>query len=305
MDDSRWVEDRMASLDPGNFRPDSGAAWSRLRNRAGGGQRVRGNRWWVWAMLSAAAAVAVCIGLLMVSAPSACANPLGCKQVGMPAPSPSVAPVTAPVAVPEPAPAAPSPGAASAPVSAPAHSATLVHKAKFKESGSASAPILCEVYTDYQCPHCALFYQETIPQLMKEYVRTGKVRLLHRDYPLPQHPYAWLAARYANAAGQLGYYDAVFNQLFKTQGVWSGDGDVDLQVSPVLPAAILPTVRELVKTRSGTDESVAADREMAAKDEVHSTPTVVIVANGKRQALPGGISYSLLKSYLDDILAKK
>jgi predicted DsbA family dithiol-disulfide isomerase len=87
--------------------------------------------------------------------------------------------------------------------------------------------------------------------------------------------------------------------------VWSGDGDVDLQVAPVLPPAILPKVRELVNTRSGTDESVAADQEMAAKDEVHSTPTVVIVVNGKRQALPGGVSYSLLKSYLDETLAKK
>jgi protein-disulfide isomerase len=306
MDNNHWVEERLASLDPGNFRPDSTAAWARLSSREGASQRPRGHRWWMWAMLSGAAAVAAGVVLLVVSTPSACANPLGCKQASTPAPSPAELPAPlpsiAPAAVPNPAPVVTPPPVAAA---TPARSATLAHMHSFKESGSPTAPIVCEVYTDYQCPHCALFYQDTVPQLMKEYVRTGKVRLLHRDFPLPQHPYAWLAARYANAAGQLGYYDVVVSQLFKTQGVWSGDGDVDLQVAPVLPQAILAKVRDLVKARSGTDESVADDQEMAAQDDVHSTPTVVIVAHGKRQALPGGVSFPLLKSYLDDTLAKK
>src|SRR5271157_5518158 len=51
----------------------------------------------------------------------------------------------------------------------------------FKESGAMTAPIVCEIYTDYQCPACARFYGEAVPLLVKEYVETGKVRVLHRD----------------------------------------------------------------------------------------------------------------------------
>src|SRR5665213_2681938 len=97
----------------------------------------------------------------------------------------------------------------------------------FKESGSPTAPISMELYTDYQCPHCREFYLTDLPPLIKDFVRTGKVRLLHRDFPLPQFQYSRLAARYANAAGKLGYYDLVANQLFETQPEWSQSGNVD------------------------------------------------------------------------------
>jgi protein-disulfide isomerase len=58
----------------------------------------------------------------------------------------------------------------------------------FKESGSPSAPMTIELYTDYQCPHCREFYLDVLPQLTKEYINTGKVRLIHRDFRLSQMP---------------------------------------------------------------------------------------------------------------------
>src|SRR5579863_796811 len=71
----------------------------------------------------------------------------------------------------------------------------------FKESGTVMAPITIELYTDYQCPHCRAFYLETLPQLNAEFVKTGKVRLIHRDFPLQQFPYSKTAMHFANAAG--------------------------------------------------------------------------------------------------------
>src|SRR4051794_27093521 len=105
----------------------------------------------------------------------------------------------------------------------------------FKELGSPNAPVTVEVYTDYQCPSCRALYMEVMPQLNKDFVETGKVRLIHRDFPLPMHQYGRLAARYANAAGQLGRYEIVSNQIFKTQPDWSQNGNVDAQVAKVLP----------------------------------------------------------------------
>ena len=96
----------------------------------------------------------------------------------------------------------------------------------FKETGSVLAPITCELFTDYQCPHCATVFLQILPGFLAEYVSTGKVKLIHRDFPLPMHPHARIAARYANAAGVLGYYDVVVNQIFRTQAIWAASGDV-------------------------------------------------------------------------------
>ena len=80
-----------------------------------------------------------------------------------------------------------------------------------------------------------------------DHVQTGKIRILHRDFPLPQHRYAHLAARFANAAGRVGQYDLVVNQLFKTQRAWEESGDIDAQIREVLPPGTLQRVRQLVR----------------------------------------------------------
>ncbi len=50
--------------------------------------------------------------------------------------------------------------------------------------GKADAPITVEEYVSMTCPHCAVFYNKTLPQLEKDYVDTGKVRFILRDFPL-------------------------------------------------------------------------------------------------------------------------
>ena len=286
MDVDRWVDDRLASLDPPEqWRPDSSAALLRLRKREGASLGLRRNRWWLW-ITAFATAAAASVGLLLISTPPACANPLGCVQ-------PSSA-----------APHSPSPAPASPAAVAPATTTTAQHH-NFKESGSPTAPIACEVYTDYECPHCAALYLETLPQLVAGYVQTGKVRLVHRDFPLVIHRYAALAARYANAAGEAGYYHAAAAEIFRSQAVWSADGDIDRQVAQVIPPAIMAKVRDSVKNDPALDDTVAADQAVARADRITQTPTLVIVSKGSRQILPGNLSFSLLKTYLDDLLAKE
>ena len=173
--------------------------------------------------------------------------------------------------------------------------------ANYKQSGSPSAPVTFEIYSDYQCPSCAAAFTGIVPQLVAEYVKTGKAKLLHRDYPLPQHQYARLAARYANAAGRLGYYDAAVAQIFKTQTAWEKDGSIDAQLAPALPAGIMQKVREAIRSDPSLDDTVAADMAMAAKDKINQTPTFIVVARGKRQIIPGIPNPSLLKSYVDEL----
>lgn len=174
----------------------------------------------------------------------------------------------------------------------------------FRESGSSTAPITIEIYADYECPHCRALYMDVLPSLMTEFVRTGKVHLIHRDYPLPGHASARLAARYANAAGQIGKYDLVANQIFQTQPEWSQNGNVDAAVAKVLSPAEMAKVRALVKNDAKLDESVDRDIEMGTdRDHITGTPTIVIVYKGKREVINSSVPYPILKSYLNSKLA--
>ena len=172
----------------------------------------------------------------------------------------------------------------------------------YKESGSPAAKVTCEIYSDYQCPSCAAAFASSVPQLVGEYVKTGKVKLIHRDYPLPQHQYSKLAARYVNAAGKLGFYDAAVDYIFKTQSVWEKDGSVDVQMAKLLPARTMEKVRLLVQNDRTLDETVASDMAMAVKDKINQTPSMIVVANGKRQLIVPIPNIALLRSYLDDLL---
>jgi len=79
--------------------------------------------------------------------------------------------------------------------------------APVKGRGFANAPIVLEVYSDYQCPHCKTLYEKTLVPLMSTYVDKGKVYLVHHEFPVPAlHPHAVEAASYACAASRVGKY---------------------------------------------------------------------------------------------------
>src|SRR5256886_11931605 len=104
-----------------------------------------------------------------------------------------------------------------------------------------------EVFSDYQCPACKTLYTTTNRLLMDNYVSTGKVYLIHRDFPLAKHAYSRIAARYARAAAQIGKTEPVEQVLFQNQEKWEQTGDVDGTVASVLSAAEMPKDSALVK----------------------------------------------------------
>jgi protein-disulfide isomerase len=270
MNDERWVEARLRALDAENeWQPNAAAAFAGLQRRDR--RRRIWQRSWAWSTAMATVAVGA---LIVLPAPARCAI------VGVGCPRPMVAP-----------------GVAKAVGNA--------VSADYKQSGSPTAPIVIEIYTDYECPHCATFYNVVFPQLMAEYVNTGKVRVVHRDLPLPQHPHARLAAKYANAAGELGHYDDVVRQLFASQADWSANGNVDAIVARVVPADVMRRIRTLVESDPRLDATVAADMAMMAKDQIDQTPSLVLISkDGTRQKVAGVESFDLLKAYLDEMPAK-
>lgn len=169
-----------------------------------------------------------------------------------------------------------------------------------KTLGTAVAGITIEVFSDFQCPGCKALYEQTMGPLIQDYVRTGRVYLVQRDYPLPQHTYAKQAACYACAANRVGKYEQVCDVLFKKQDSWGTTGKVDETVCSVLTAAEAAKVRALAKDPVILAE-VEKDMSLGLRARISSTPTMLISHNGKTQAVPGAVSYPILRRYLDSL----
>lgn len=87
--------------------------------------------------------------------------------------------------------------------------------------GDENAPVTIIEFSDYECPFCGRFYSETLGQIDDKYIKTGKVKLVYRDFPLSFHPNAQKAAEAAECAGEQGKYWEMHDKLFKN-GVSGG-----------------------------------------------------------------------------------
>jgi protein-disulfide isomerase len=87
--------------------------------------------------------------------------------------------------------------------------------------GKDSAPIVMVEFSDYQCPFCARFFSNTLPELKKNYIETGKLQFVYRDFPLSRHPEAQPAAEAAECAGEQGKYFEMHDKIFANQASMS------------------------------------------------------------------------------------
>ncbi|MBI3406652.1 MAG: thioredoxin domain-containing protein [Acidobacteria bacterium] len=179
-----------------------------------------------------------------------------------------------------------------------------VSTAPNKTLGSKSAPIMMEVFSDFQCPSCRELFLSTTKPLIDNYVNTGKVYLIHRDMPLAMHQYSRVAARYANAAAFIGRFEAAADALYSAQATWSVNGKIEETLAKTLTPAEMVKVRELVKSGK-VEPFIEKDFKMGQEQKVGSTPSVFITYKGKVTPLPpGGVTYSLLRQYLDSLLSQ-
>jgi len=170
-----------------------------------------------------------------------------------------------------------------------------------KALGVSTAPIKIEDFTDFQCPACRALYMETLRPLINDYVATGKVYLVHHDFPLDMHPYSHKAAFYADAAAAIGHFESVERVLFTYQPQWETNGKITPFLAKVLNPEQLKQVEELARTREVQD-AVARDVRLGQQMNVRQTPTMFITHNGKRTPVVGVVQYSILRRYLDALL---
>ncbi len=146
--------------------------------------------------------------------------------------------------------------------------------------GDKNAPITIIEYASMSCSHCANFHTNTLPELKKEYIDTGKVRMIFRDYPF-NYP-ALLGSMMMRCIPSDVRYDYM-NALYELQTTWV---DKDPKVSKKELYKIMQsggmTKDEFDSCYSNLDnENLILEGVMAAQKEfnIKSTPSFVINGN--------------------------
>jgi hypothetical protein len=198
--------------------------------------------------------------------------------------------------------------------------------APVKTYGSKSAPITFEAFTDYQCPACRALYEQALKPMINDYVASGKVYLIHHDFPLVMHKYSGQAARWANASAMVGEFGPAEAALFDNQPSWEADGNISKWVSQAMPKADFERVQAIMKdcttpapqastpnvdplAKSGhgcpVDSYIAPDIKMGFGIPVNYTPTYIIFYKGKQIASSSNIvTWPILKQFFDSLLSQ-
>lgn len=188
-----------------------------------------------------------------------------------------------------------------------------------KAYGSKDAPITMEVFTDYECPSCRNLYENTLRPMISDYVASGKVYLVHHDFPLPMHKYGFEAARWANAAARVGEFSAVEAALYDNQDAWGADGNIEKYVAASMSSAEFKRVQKQMEGCMAPpgaavapnshgcplDAYIEADRAIGMRIPVQATPTYIITYKGQHlPAATGFVSWPILKQFFDSLLSQ-
>lgn len=141
--------------------------------------------------------------------------------------------------------------------------------------GKEDAPITIVEYASLTCPHCAHFDQDVLPQLKKDWIDTGKAKLVLRDFPLDES--ALLAATVARCEPADKFYGFV-DTLFKTQDEWvaSKDPRPALQRLSQLGGMSKKEFTACIDDKARQDKVVQSRFVAANQLGVDSTPTFFI-----------------------------
>jgi protein-disulfide isomerase len=172
-----------------------------------------------------------------------------------------------------------------------------------RSKGAPTAPVTVYEMSDFQCPYCRAFADETFPQLEREYIKPGKVRWVFINFPLTSvHPNASAAAQLGLCAAKQKGFWRVHDLLFQYQDTWAplkeaGPFFVSLADSAGLSKQVLVGCLQSPETL----KEVKADAEGAARSGAGSTPTFYIEGG----LLEGSVPVSVFKQVLDSVYAAR
>jgi protein-disulfide isomerase len=172
--------------------------------------------------------------------------------------------------------------------------------------GNEDAPITLIEFTDYQCPFCSRHYEQTYKQIKADYIDTGKVKLVVRDYPLSFHPNAQKASEASECADEQDKFYEMHDVLFSKQGEWSE------LAAPAAAEKFKQYARDL-GLKAAAFDSCLDDGAMAAEVNsdlsegqaagIDGTPGFWILGpNGETKNISGAYPYDTFKTEFDNML---
>lgn len=166
-----------------------------------------------------------------------------------------------------------------------------------KALGDENAPVTIIEYASMTCGHCASFHKRTWPDLKKEYIETGKVRFVFREFPLD--PVAAAAFMLARCAPQDKYFEIV-DTLFENQRSWAfTDNPYQSMLDFSKQIGFTQESFEECLTNQGLLDAVNAVKDRGANEfGVNSTPTFFI--NGER--VSGALSIEEMGKLIEENL---
>lgn len=172
-----------------------------------------------------------------------------------------------------------------------------------RSKGSPTAPVTVYEMSDFQCPYCKRFAEETFPEIERSYIRPGKVRWVFINFPLTSvHDHAAAAGELALCAAKQKGFWRMHDLLFQHQETWAplkeaGPFFVSLADSAGLSKKTLLACLQAPETR----EALKAEAEGSQRSGATSTPTFYIEGGLMEGAVPVGV----FKRVLDSVYAGK
>jgi len=171
--------------------------------------------------------------------------------------------------------------------------------------GEDQAPVLLEVYSDYQCPFCGRYYVEAIKPMIKDYVDAGKVKLLYKDIAFEGEG-SQRAAEAVHCANDQGKFWEYHDKITTTR--YQANNNQIYDKTNLIKAAQELGLDECEFTlclESGKYTKLVKNDTQGAWSKINGTPTSFLnskmVANDKGKNL-GAMSYEMLKSTIDELL---
>jgi len=146
--------------------------------------------------------------------------------------------------------------------------------------GDPNAPVIVVEFSDFQCPFCSRFYQQTLPLIQENYIDTGKIKFVYRDLPLDSlHPNARLTHIAAECADEQEKFWEYHDVLFDKQSQWQRLSSTDLPITLTQYAADLGIQTASFETCLESEEmanEVKKDVADATKYGSTGTPTFFV-----------------------------
>lgn len=173
----------------------------------------------------------------------------------------------------------PAPGAGGGETGAPANETAAGALAEMA-LGDRDAEITVIEYASVTCPHCAAFHENVFPDLKKNYIDTGKVRFVFREFPTSPAQLSVAGSMLARCAADKGGMDAYFlvlDALFKTQRTWIYGETRNELIKIASQAGMDEAAFDACVTRQELVDLINENVQTGAdKYEVNSTPSFVI-----------------------------